>query len=160
MSNLKLNSPKIKVATTDLKLNSPKIKAAAPENAPNSYGTGRRKNAVARVWLKPGTGQVTINSKSLEEYFHREFYKKSVIKPFVVTKTLGQYDVSCTLAGGGLSGQAGALLHGIARALDKLVPDFHKSLRSNGFLTRDSRVVERKKYGKHKARKSTQFSKR
>lgn len=124
------------------------------------YGTGRRKNAIARVWVRSGTGQVVVNKKSLEQYFSRESHGKIIVAPFVATKTFGQYDVICTVKGGGSSGQAGAIVHGVARALDSLVPDFHKILRQGGFLTRDSRVVERKKYGKHKARKSTQFSKR
>lgn len=126
----------------------------------DSYGTGRRKNAIARVWVKPGNGQVIVNKKSMELYFSREAHRKSILQLFAATKTLGQYDVICTVKGGGSSGQAGAILHGAARALDKAVPDFHGILRKGGFLTRDSRVVERKKYGKHKARRSTQFSKR
>jgi small subunit ribosomal protein S9 len=124
------------------------------------YGTGRRKNAIARVWIMPGKGLVSINGKDSTKYFPREFHVKSIIQPFVVTNTLGQYDVICTVKGGGLSGQAGAILHGVSRALDQMVPDFHTILRKAGMLTRDPRVVERKKYGQHKARKSTQFSKR
>ncbi len=149
--SLKINSTK--------KEEKPK-KQAPEENSLISYGTGRRKNAVARVWVKPGTGQIIVNKKSIDEYFCRDFHRRTIIKPFAATKSLGKYDVYSTITGGGHSGQAGALLHGIARALDKLVPEFHPALRSNGYLTRDSRVVERKKYGKRKARKSTQFSKR
>lgn len=125
-----------------------------------TYGTGRRKSAVARVWLRAGSGKIVVNKQSVEKYFTRESHNKSLLQPFVLSKTSGQYDVICTVKGGGVSGQVGAVLHGIARAMDKLVPEFHGILRQGGFLTRDSRVVERKKYGKHKARKSTQFSKR
>jgi small subunit ribosomal protein S9 len=124
------------------------------------YGTGKRKNSIARVWVKPGTGKITINNKELVKYFSRESYITAIMKPFVETNTVGQYDVLCTAKGGGTSGQTGAVVHGIAKALDCISGDFHTILRKNGFLTRDSRVVERKKYGKHKARKSTQFSKR
>lgn len=125
-----------------------------------AYGTGRRKNSVARVWIKSGKGLVTVNKRDMSNYFPRESYKKLILQPFVDTKTLGQYDVVCTVKGGGTTGQAGSIIHGIARALDCISGDFHVVLRKNGFLTRDSRVVERKKYGKRKARKSTQFSKR
>ena len=125
-----------------------------------TYGTGRRKSAVARVWLKAGSGKIVVNKQNVEQYFKRESHSKSLLKPFVLSNTSGQYDVICTVKGGGVSGQVGAVLHGIARAMDKLIPEFHGALRQGGLLTRDSRVVERKKYGKHKARKSTQFSKR
>ncbi|RYE06319.1 MAG: 30S ribosomal protein S9 [Rickettsiaceae bacterium] len=126
----------------------------------HTYGTGKRKNAIARVWVKPGSGVVLVNGKNVNLYFPRETHSQSIIVPFAITNSKDQYDVICTVKGGGLSGQAGAIKHGVAKALDKLVPDFHKALRQGGFLTRDSRIVERKKYGKHKARKSTQFSKR
>jgi small subunit ribosomal protein S9 len=157
MTTLKIQDDKIKI-TVQSKL----VKAkASTENATNrTYGTGRRKSSVARVWIKNGTGKVIINKKDIDQYFTRETHAKSLMQPFVVTKTTGQYDVICTVRGGGVSGQMGAVLHGVARALDKAVPEFHSILRKCGFLTRDSRVVERKKYGKHKARKSTQFSKR
>lgn len=125
-----------------------------------AYGTGRRKNSIARVWVRPGQGVITINKKDVSTYFARESYRTMINQVFVDTKTAGQYDVVCTTKGGGTTGQAGAIIHGIARALDCLSEDFHSVLRKNGFLTRDSRVVERKKYGKRKARKSTQFSKR
>lgn len=124
------------------------------------YSTGRRKNAIARVWIQSGTGQVIVNKKNVEQYFSRETHIKTLLQPFVITKTSGQYDIICTVKGGGISGQMGAVLHGIARALNKIAPEFHAVLHKAGLLTRDSRVVERKKYGKHKARKSTQFSKR
>lgn len=125
-----------------------------------SYGTGRRKNSSARVWVKKGTGQITINGKPIEAYFGRPVLRMIVGQVFEATKNTGRFDVFCTVKGGGLSGQAGAIRHGIARALDKFDPDLHVALRKGGFLTRDSRAVERKKYGKKKARKSFQFSKR
>ena len=124
------------------------------------YGTGKRKDAVARVWVKPGQGVVTVNNKDYSQYFPRDSYRAAIIQPFIDTKTDGQFDVVCTVKGGGMTGQSGAIIHGIARALDCISDDHHDILHKNGFLTRDSRVVERKKYGKRKARKSTQFSKR
>lgn len=125
-----------------------------------AYGTGRRKNSTARVWVRPGKGVVTVNKRDVSDYFSRDSYRKLILQPFTDTNTSGQYDVVCTAKGGGTTGQAGAIVHGIARALDCISKDFHDVLHKNGFLTRDSRVVERKKYGKRKARKSTQFSKR
>lgn len=133
---------------------------ATSVNAAQGYGTGRRKNAVARVWISQGTGSVTVNKKPLESYFSREAHRKSILAPFNATKTTGQYDIKCTVKGGGSSGQAGAIVHGLARALVQHIEDFRPILSREGFLTRDPRMVERKKYGKHKARKSTQFSKR
>ncbi|PCJ29488.1 MAG: 30S ribosomal protein S9 [Rickettsiales bacterium] len=124
------------------------------------YGTGRRKNSIARVWVKPGKGIVTVNKKLCAEYFSRESYVTSIMQPFLDTNTNGQFDVVCTVKGGGSTGQAGAILNGIARALDAISEDYHSVLRKNGFLTRDSRIVERKKYGRRKARKKAQFSKR
>lgn len=124
------------------------------------YATGKRKNAIARVWLKLGKGQIIVNRKNLEQYFASETHVKTILQPFALTKTTNQYDVICTVRGGGISGQKGAILHGISKALALSAPDFHALLRKGGFLTRDSRVVERKKYGQHKARKKTQFSKR
>lgn len=158
MTTLKLQSENTKNSPVQSKLVKQKSSA---ENSDNKvYGTGRRKNAIARVWLKSGSGKVIVNKKDVEQYFTRESHTKSLLQPFVVTKTSGQYDIICTVKGGGKSGQMGAVLHGVARTLDKISPEFHSILRKSGFLTRDSRVVERKKYGKHKARKSTQFSKR
>lgn len=124
------------------------------------YGTGKRKDSVARVWVRPGKGKITVNNKDFTDYFPRESYRTAILKPFTVTNTTSQYDVVCTAKGGGTTGQSGAIAHGIAKALDCISEDFHSILRKNGLLTRDSRVVERKKYGKRKARKSTQFSKR
>ena len=149
-----------KVADTAVVTNSPFHKAKKLLPGGGAYGTGRRKNSVARVWVKPGKGVVIVNKRDMSDYFPRESYRKLILQPFVDTNTSGQYDVVCTIKGGGTTGQAGAIIHGIARALDCISDDFHTALRKNGFLTRDSRVVERKKYGKRKARKSTQFSKR
>ncbi len=125
-----------------------------------SYGTGRRKDAVARVWIKRGSGKVEINGKKLEQYFARPVLRMIINQPFVSLNEVDKFDITATVLGGGLSGQAGAVRHGIARALDQYDPGFHKALRQGGYLTRDSRVVERKKYGRAKARRSFQFSKR
>jgi len=125
-----------------------------------SYGTGRRKDAVARVWVKPGTGKITVNRREIATYFARPVLRMIVNQPFVALDRADKFDVFCTVKGGGLSGQAGAIRHGLSRALDNFSAEFHKVLRSQGFLTRDSRVVERKKYGKAKARRSFQISKR
>lgn len=125
-----------------------------------TYGTGRRKNSIARVWVKPGKGEFTVNGKKLADYLPRQVLQMIVNQPFVTINAAGQYDVFCTTRGGGLSGQAGAIRLGISRALVEMNEEFRPLLRKSGFLTRDARTVERKKYGKHKARKSTQFSKR
>ena len=125
-----------------------------------AYATGRRKDAVARVWLKPGTGKIVVNRRDQEVYFARPSLRLVINQPFGVTERTGQYDVIATVKGGGLSGQAGAVKHGIAQALSKFEPLLRSAVKAEGFLTRDSRVVERKKYGKAKARKSFQFSKR
>ena len=125
-----------------------------------AYATGRRKDAVARVWLKPGSGKITVNGRDQETYFARPTLRLVINQVFDVSERTGQYDVVCTVKGGGLSGQAGAVKHGIAQALSKFEPLLRSAVKSAGFLTRDSRVVERKKYGKAKARKSFQFSKR
>ena len=125
-----------------------------------AYATGRRKDAVARGWLKPGTGKIVVNGRDQEVYFARPSLRLVINQPFGVTERTGQYDVIATVKGGGLSGQAGAVKHGIAQALSKYEPLLRSAVKSEGFLTRDSRVVERKKYGKAKARKSFQFSKR
>ncbi len=125
-----------------------------------AYATGRRKDASARVWLKQGSGKITINGKEITKYFGRPVLRMVVNQVFEKTETVSHYDVVCTVKGGGLSGQAGAILLGIARAIDKYNPTLHSKLRTLGFLTRDSRAVERKKPGKPGARKSFQFSKR
>lgn len=124
------------------------------------YGTGRRKDAVARVFLKRGTGKITVNGRELAVYFARPVLRMIINQPFGAIDRVGNFDINCTVVGGGLSGQAGAIRHGISRALDDYDAIFHKPLRQGGFLTRDSRVVERKKYGHKKARRSFQFSKR
>jgi small subunit ribosomal protein S9 len=125
-----------------------------------SYATGKRKNAVARVWIKPGNGKIEVNGRDSPVYFARPVLRMLLNQPFVMTDRLGQFDVWCTVTGGGLSGQAGAVRHGISRALTFYEPGLRPVLKHGGFLTRDSRVVERKKYGKAKARRSFQFSKR
>ncbi|EQB06612.1 30S ribosomal protein S9 [Sphingobium quisquiliarum P25] len=125
-----------------------------------AYATGRRKDAVARVWVKPGTGKITVNGRDQEVYFARPTLRLVINQPFGVTDREGQYDVIATVKGGGLSGQAGAVKHGIAQALSKYEPALRSAVKAEGFLTRDSRTVERKKYGRAKARRSFQFSKR
>ena len=145
------------------------LKTAAPD-APQyvqkldaqgrAYATGKRKNAVARVWIKPGAGKITVNTKTVEVFFARPVLRMLIQQPLVTANRAGQFDVICTVSGGGLSGQAGAVRHGLAKALTYFEPELRGALKSAGFLTRDSRVVERKKYGKAKARRSFQFSKR
>jgi small subunit ribosomal protein S9 len=125
-----------------------------------AYGTGRRKDATARVWVKRGSGKIVVNGKTLEQYFARPVLRMIINQPFVVLDSQNKFDVVVTVLGGGLSGQAGAVRHGISRALDAYDPSFRPVLRKSGFMTRDSRVVERKKYGRAKARRSFQFSKR
>ena len=125
-----------------------------------AYATGKRKDAVARVWIKPGSGKVTVNGKEMSAYFARPVLQMILRQPFQVAGVSGQFDVMATVAGGGLSGQAGAVKHGISKALQLYDPSLRGALKAAGFLTRDSRVVERKKYGKAKARRSFQFSKR
>jgi small subunit ribosomal protein S9 len=140
--------------------------AEAPKREPKrdafgrSYATGRRKNAIARVWIKPGRGEIVVNGKRVGQYFARPVLRMLITQPFLVSDRYNQFDVFCTVNGGGLSGQAGALRHGISRALTYYEPGLRSILKVAGFLTRDSRVVERKKYGRMKARRSFQFSKR
>jgi small subunit ribosomal protein S9 len=142
--------------------------AAAPREFPapqkdakgRSYATGKRKNAVARVWIKLGSGKITINDRDEPVYFARPVLRMMIRQPFVTANRVGQFDVWCTVTGGGLSGQAGAVRHGISKALTLFEPELRLVLKAGGFLTRDSRVVERKKYGRVKARRSFQFSKR
>ena len=144
--------------------------AAAPEPEDKSepkldaqgraYATGKRKNAVARVWVKPGSGRVSVNGRDIEQYFARPVLRMIIDQPFQVAGRANQYDVLATVTGGGLSGQAGAVRHGISQALTRYEPKLRPVLKQGGFLTRDARVVERKKYGKRKARRSFQFSKR
>ena len=125
-----------------------------------AYATGKRKDAVARVWIKPGNGMITVNNRPIEVYFARPVLRMVIGQPFAVAARENQYDVLCTVKGGGLSGQAGAVRHGISQALARFEPTLRPTLKKGGFLTRDARVVERKKYGKRKARRSFQFSKR
>jgi small subunit ribosomal protein S9 len=146
------------------------VETAAPSAAPQrqqeldahgrAYATGRRKDAVARVWLKPGSGRIVVNGRDQATYFARPTLRLVINQPFDIAGRRGQYDVEATVSGGGLSGQAGAVKHGISQALTKYEPALRTVVKQAGFLTRDSRVVERKKYGKAKARRSFQFSKR
>ena len=125
-----------------------------------SYATGKRKDAIARVWIKPGSGKITVNDRDILVYFARPVLRMMIQQPLVSSNRQGQYDVICTVSGGGLSGQAGAVRHGLSKALTNFEPELRNVLKKGGFLTRDSRVVERKKYGRAKARRSFQFSKR
>ena len=140
---------------TQQHVNEPKI-----DELGRSYATGRRKNASARVWLKPGSGKIFINGKTLTEYFARPVLQMLLVQPLQATSREAEFDVFATVKGGGLSGQAGAVRHGLSRALVNYEPSLRPPLKAAGFLTRDPRVVERKKYGKAKARRSFQFSKR
>ena len=133
---------------------------SAKDKQGRSYATGKRKDAVARVWVMPGKGNITVNSKSIDEYFARPVLKMVINQPFVIANRENEFDVICTVKGGGLSGQAGAIRHGISKALNDYEPELRAVLKQAGLLTRDARVVERKKYGKAKARRSYQFSKR
>src|SRR3982751_4913303 len=137
------------------------LKPAAPETPKyvqkldkqgRSYATGKRKNAVARVWIKPGAGKITVNTRTVEVFFARPVLRMLIQQPLVASNRAGQYDVTCTVSGGGLSGQAGAVRHGISKALIHFEPELRPALKRGGFVTRDARVVERKKYGKAKAR--------
>jgi small subunit ribosomal protein S9 len=150
----------------DLASVAPAAAAAAPvytqklDKEGRAYATGKRKNAIARVWLKPGNGKITINGKEFNAFFARPVLQMILQQPIVATARKDQYDVIATVSGGGLSGQAGAVRHGISQALTHYEPELRAVLKKGGFLTRDSRVVERKKYGRAKARRSFQFSKR
>lgn len=150
----------------DLKEFAQATQPAAEEREPKidaqgrAYATGRRKDAVARVWVKPGSGRITVNGRELQVYFARPVLRMLIGQPFHAAGRNNQYDVWCTVSGGGLSGQAGAVRHGISRALTNFEPGLRPVLKAGGFLTRDARAVERKKYGKRKARRSFQFSKR
>lgn len=142
-------------AATEVKKREQKLDAQG-----RAYGTGRRKESVARVWLKRGKGKIMVNGKPQEQYFGRQTHLLVLNQPFLIANRVNEFDIVCTVAGGGLSGQAGAIRHGISRALDNFEPDLHTPLKKAGFLTRDSRQVERKKVGKHKARRSKQWAKR
>ncbi len=143
--------------TAQVEKNISKIKLDFKES---NYATGRRKESVARVWIKKGTGKIFVNGKTMNDYFKRPVHQLIVVMPLQETNAINKFDVKCNVKGGGLSGQAGAIIHGISRALVKTDPAFKKALKKNKFTTRDSRKVERKKYGHKKARRSFQFSKR
>jgi small subunit ribosomal protein S9 len=151
---------------SSLKDLAPAAEAAAPvyvrkvDSLGRSYATGKRKNAVARVWVKAGTGKITVNGRDFSAYFARPVLQMILQQPVIAAARTGQFDIVATVAGGGLSGQAGAVRHGVSKALTYFEPGLRGVLKKGGFLTRDSRVVERKKYGKAKARRSFQFSKR
>ena len=136
------------------------VRKAKKDKQGRSYATGKRKDAVARVWVMPGKGNITINEKSIDQYFARPVLKMIINQPFQITNRENEFDVVCTVEGGGLSGQAGAIKHGISKALNLYEPELRSVLKKAGFLTRDDRTVERKKYGRAKARRSYQFSKR
>ncbi len=138
----------------------PEKKEAKVDKLGRAYGTGRRKDAVARVWLKRGKGQVVVNGKPQEQYFGRKTHLLVLNQPFLVVSRVNEFDIMCTVKGGGLSGQAGAIRHGISRALENFEPTLRPALKKAGMLTRDARMVERKKVGKHKARRSKQWAKR
>jgi small subunit ribosomal protein S9 len=144
------------VSETEIKA----TRKAVKDKQGRSYATGKRKDAVARVWIMPGHGNITINDRSIDQYFARPVLKMVINQPFVITNRENEFDVVCTVKGGGLSGQAGAIRHGISKALNDYEPELRPTLKSAGLLVRDDRVVERKKYGKAKARRSYQFSKR
>ncbi len=145
----------LKTGEADAPLHAKKVDALG-----RAYATGKRKNAVARVWLKPGVGKITVNTKDFDKYFARPVLQMLLKQPLRAANRLDQFDVVATVTGGGLSGQAGAVRHGISKALTYYEPELRPALKKGGFLTRDSRVVERKKYGRMKARRSFQFSKR
>ncbi|MDF1586341.1 30S ribosomal protein S9 [Geminicoccaceae bacterium 1502E] len=142
-------------AAAELESQGPKLDAQG-----RAYGTGRRKDAVARVWVKPGSGKFVVNGREMPRYFARPTLQMIINQPFAMINQMGQYDVMCTVVGGGLSGQAGAVRHGLSRALVNFNPSLRPVIKHAGFLTRDDRTVERKKYGRAKARRSFQFSKR
>ena len=159
MATKKIESLKdIKSATAETEVKT--TRKSVKDKQGRSYATGERKDAVARVWIMPGKGNITVNSKSIDEYFARPVLKMVINQPFAITNRENEFDVICTVKGGGLSGQAGAIKHGISKALNEYEPELRSILKQAGFLTRDDRVVERKKYGKAKARRSYQFSKR
>ncbi|MFI3241971.1 MAG: 30S ribosomal protein S9 [Alphaproteobacteria bacterium] len=144
----------------DIKQVATEVRKPKKDKLGRAYATGKRKNSVARVWVKPGKGNIVVNTKTIDEYFARPVLKMVINQPFELTNRINEFDVVCTVKGGGLSGQAGAIKHGISKALDNFEPELRSVLKKAGFLTRDDRVVERKKFGKAKARRSYQFSKR
>ena len=156
----KTTTKTVKKAAPAKKTTAKAATVATPKLTDATYATGKRKDSVARVYLVPGKGNITVNGKSSSEYFRRAVLQMIIAQPFAVTKRETAYDIIAMVEGGGLSGQAGAVKHGISKALEKVEPELRTVLKSAGFLTRDSRVVERKHYGYRKARRSTQFSKR
>lgn len=160
MSTTSFEDLKSVVAEGALAAAEPIVREPKIDKFGRSYATGKRKTAVARVWIKPGSGRITVNEKDHADYFGRPVLQMIIKQPLVATNRKDQYDVYCTVAGSGPSGQAGAVRHAIARALTYFEPDLRGVLKAGGFLTRDSRAVERKKYGRKKARRSFQFSKR
>ena len=161
MANKKIESlTEIKEAVAATSAVAETKRKPARDKQGRSYATGKRKNAVARVWVMPGKGNITINGKPVDTYFARPVLKMIINQPFEVANRINEFDVICTVKGGGLSGQAGAIKHGIAKALNEFEPELRTCLKKAGFLTRDDRTVERKKYGRAKARRSYQFSKR
>jgi small subunit ribosomal protein S9 len=140
--------------------NAPVLRERKVDDQGRAYATGKRKNAIARVWVKPGKGKITINGRDQSVYFARPVLRMMLAQPFVITNRAGEFDVEATVVGSGLSGQAGAVRHGISKALSDFEPELRPALKHQGLLTRDPRVVERKKYGRAKARRSFQFSKR
>ncbi len=153
-------TPETAAATDTLVEEAPVLAEPKIDEHGRSYATGKRKDAVARVWIKPGSGKIKVNNREVGTYFARPVLRMLINQPFDVAERTDQYDVICTVKGGGLSGQAGAVRHGISKALTLYEPSLRPALKKEGFLTRDSRVVERKKYGRRKARRSFQFSKR
>ena len=162
MATKKIESlQEIKTAATEVSAEENKVvRKPNKDKQGRSYATGKRKDAVARVWIMPGKGNITINEKSLDQYFARPVLKMIINQPFEITNRMNEFDVVCTVKGGGLSGQAGAIKHGISKALNEYEPELRTILKQAGFLTRDDRVVERKKYGRAKASRSYQLSKR
>lgn len=164
MAKVSLDTLKSAVSEATIGLNGAEVEKPLPEpkidDLGRSYATGKRKNAIARVWLKPGTGKMSVNGREGKIYFARPVLQMLMNQPFTTVNRQEQYDVTCTVSGGGLSGQAGAVRHGISKALTYFEPGLRPLLKKEGFLTRDARIVERKKYGHKKARRSFQFSKR
>ena len=160
MAEAKKTVAKTTKATTAKKATAKKAPVATPKLTDATYATGKRKDSVARVYLMPGKGNIIVNGKASSEYFRRAVLQMIIAQPFGVTNRETAYDIVAFVEGGGLSGQAGAVKHGISKALEKVEPELRATLKTAGFLTRDSRVVERKHYGYRKARRSTQFSKR
>lgn len=161
MSKTNLETLKTTLAKKEIPLEaSPPLHKKKVDALGRAYATGKRKNAIARVWIKPGKGTIMVNGRVVETYFARPVLRMLIAQPFNLTSRISQFDVMCTVSGGGISGQAGAVRHGISKALTYFEPELRPLLKENGFLTRDARVVERKKPGKPKARRGFQFSKR